>query len=183
MSLYQHQPGSVRPDALLAPPESIRESCHLIGSVTSMRSTSAIISSILFTAILNGTCHCRHSRTTSVIDVSCDYPGLHPVLFRDEMPKSSPANHAGAKPLRCPSGLFLNCAAHVCRQRMVDALMSTPHGRRRLEMCEGRVHQAIADRGPEHVWAAGSAPRVMSSDLQAGSPRIGSPEILACLAI
>ena len=82
MSLYQHQPGSVRPDALLSPPESIRERCHLIGSVTSMRSTSSIISVILFAAIFNGTCHCRHSRTTSVIKWSCDYPGLHPGLFR-----------------------------------------------------------------------------------------------------
>ena len=44
--------------------------------------------------------------------------------------------------------------------------MGTPHGRRRLEMYEGRVDQAIADRGPEHVWAAGSGPRVVSSDLQ-----------------
>ena len=183
MSLYQHQPGSVRSDALLSLPESIRERCHLIGSVTSMRSTSSIISGFLFTAILNGICNCRHSGTTSVIEGSCDSPGLHPVLFRDEMPKSSPANHAGAKPLRCTSGLFFNCAAHVCRQRIVDAFMSTPHGRRGMEMCEGRVDQAIADRGPEHVWAAGSAPRVMSSDLQAGSPRIASPEILACLAI
>ena len=53
-----------------------------------------------------------------------------------------------------------------CRQRMMDALMGTPHGRRRLERYESRVDQAIADRGPEHVWTAGSGPRVLSSDLQ-----------------
>ena len=53
-----------------------------------------------------------------------------------------------------------------CRKRLMDALMSTPAGRRRLETYESRIDQAIADRGPEHAWTAGSGPRVLSSDLQ-----------------
>ena len=42
---------------------------------------------------------------------------------------------------------FSNSA--VCRQRLLDALMSTPTGRRRLEAYEDKIDHAIADRGPD----------------------------------
>ena len=34
----------------------------------------------------------------------------------------------------------------ACRTRMLEALMSTPEGRARLEVCEGKVDRALADR-------------------------------------
>ena len=37
----------------------------------------------------------------------------------------------------------------MCRQRLLDALMSTPAGRRRLEAYEDKIDLAIADRGPD----------------------------------
>ena len=55
-----------------------------------------------------------------------------------------------------------------CRQRMLDAFVFNSHGRRRLTMYEGRVDQAIADRGPAYDWTASSGPRVTNSD---GQPR------------
>ena len=152
MSLYQQQPGSVRPDALLPPPESIRERCHLIGGVTSTRSTSSIISCILFTAIFNGTRHCLHSRTISVIEGSCADPGLHPALSRD-------------------AKIF---TGQSCRGQTAQMPLGY----------EGRVDQAIAARGPEHVWAAGSERSTRDEQRLAGRiSTLASPEILACLAI
>ena len=46
--------------------------------------------------------------------------------------------------------------------------MVIPRSHRRLELCEGHIDQAIADRGPDYDWAAGSSLRAMSSD---GQPR------------
>ena len=42
-----------------------------------------------------------------------------------------------------------------CRKRLLDALMTTPNGRLRLEAYEQRIDKAIADRGPEHDWQPG----------------------------
>ena len=40
----------------------------------------------------------------------------------------------------------------ACRQRLMDALMTTPSGQRRLEAYEDKVDHAIADRGPDFDW-------------------------------
>ena len=37
----------------------------------------------------------------------------------------------------------------TCRKRLLDALMTTPAGRRRLEAYEEKIDHAIADRGPD----------------------------------
>ena len=42
-----------------------------------------------------------------------------------------------------------------CRKRFLDALMTTPNGRQRLEAYEQRIDKAIADRGPEYEWQPG----------------------------
>ena len=42
-----------------------------------------------------------------------------------------------------------------CRKRLLDALMTTPNGRQRLEAYEQRIDKAIADRGPDHEWQPG----------------------------
>ena len=39
-----------------------------------------------------------------------------------------------------------------CRKRLLDALLTTPSGRQRLEAYEQRIDKAIADRGPDHEW-------------------------------
>lgn len=44
---------------------------------------------------------------------------------------------------------------NACRQRLQDALMSTPPGQKRLELCEGRIDPAIADRVPDYEWLPG----------------------------
>ena len=38
----------------------------------------------------------------------------------------------------------------ICRRRLLDALLSIPAGRRRLEAYEERIDQAIAGRGPDY---------------------------------
>ena len=45
----------------------------------------------------------------------------------------------------------------MCRRRILDAMMATPEGRRRLEVYEDKVDHAIADRGPEYKWQTGGA--------------------------
>ena len=47
--------------------------------------------------------------------------------------------------------------SNICRQRLLDALLSTPAGRRRFEAYEEKIDQAIADRGPEYEWRLGGA--------------------------
>ena len=43
----------------------------------------------------------------------------------------------------------------TCRKRLLDALMTTPAGRRRLETYEEKIDHAIADRGPDFDWETG----------------------------
>ena len=43
----------------------------------------------------------------------------------------------------------------TCRKRLLDALMSTPAGRQRLEIYEEKIDNAIADRGPDFDWETG----------------------------
>ena len=47
--------------------------------------------------------------------------------------------------------------SNICRQRLLDALLSIPAGRRRFEAYEEKIDQAIADRGPEYEWRPGGA--------------------------
>ena len=45
----------------------------------------------------------------------------------------------------------------TCRRRILDAMLATPEGRKRLEVYESKVDHAIADRGPDYNWRTGGA--------------------------
>ena len=45
------------------------------------------------------------------------------------------------------------------RRRLLDTFMSTPVGRKRVEIDEDRIDEAIADRGHDYAWQpCGAAP-------------------------